>query len=309
MRNVQKTIITLLFIAVSLSIRAQEIMFQAWNWNYPVTQNGMKWVPYLNSRLDELSAAGFKHIWLPPLSRGSSSTSMGYDITDYYDLGQYRSTRWGNRNALNSLRTHADALNMSLVGDIVLNHRDGGKIEDNISVKGWIISTTHQPSDQPYPSDRVQMYLPIGGTTGRSAGTYYVKVKSGSNSPNYTNKTYGFISWTRRKAANWTNTSLESNEPNGGGNCGQGNEPVVLTHRIFAKIDDPAGCNYDEFKLVIDSTQFYAVGDTLWFNLSNVSTSGGTFGGANLGDMSDHFINEIYYAPTSGAGYNIPPMP
>ncbi len=309
MLKLQKFTFTLIFLTAINTINAQEVMFQAWNWNYPTTQNGLKWVPYLDTKLEELNAAGFKHVWLPPLSRGASSTSMGYDVTDYYDLGQFRSTRWGNRAALNTLRTHADALNMNLIADIVLNHRDGGRWEDNPAVKGWITNfnaTKYAAGDQPYPSDRVRMFLAIGGSTGRGAGTYYVKVKSASNSPNFTNKTYQFISWTNRKPADWGSSSIEISEPNGGGVCGQGNETVLLTRRVYAKIDNPAGCNYDEFKITVDTSQLRAGGDTLWFNLANVSTAGGTFGGANLGDMSDQRIDAIYYVPTTGAGYDIP---
>lgn len=311
MFKLQKTILTVVCACVLFSAQAQEVMFQAWNWNYQISQpvTGKKWVPFIDSKLDELHAAGFKHIWLPPLSSGPSSTSMGYDVKDYFDIGQYRTTRWGIRNHYNTFRTHADALGMNIIADLVFNHRDGGKMEDNPAVKGWITNfnaTKYNAGDQPYPSDRVQMYLPIGGSTGRGVGTYYVKVKSASNSPNFTGKSYQFISWTRRKPANWSSSTTESFEPNGGGVCGQANEPVVLTRRVYAKIDNPAGCNYDEFKIVIDSTQFNAAGDSIWFNMANVVTVGGTFGGANLADMTDHFINAIYYAPATGAGFDIP---
>ena len=95
---------------------------------------------------------------------------------------------------------------------------------------------------------------------------------------------------------------LLETEPNGGGDCAQANQLVAIGGRIFSTIDNPSGCNTDEYHLVMDTTKFYTAADTLWFNLPNASVSGGAFGGANLGDMSDHFIYQIWYQPTTGAG-------
>jgi glycosidase len=307
----QKQLLTFIFCAISLGATAQDALFQSWYWEYPTTQNGLKWVPYLNTKMPELQAAGFKYIWLPPLSRGTGATSMGYDIQDYFDLGKYRSTRWGNRTHLSTIKQTADALDMKLVGDLVYNHRDGGKPEDNAAVKGWVTNYTYakvQAGDSPYPSDRMRSFIAIGGTTAHGAGDYYIKIKSNSNHPNFAGKLYLFSASTNKTPIDGNGVTQESEFTggNGGGDCGQVNQPVVLGRRILATIDNPAGCNIDEFKVTIAPNQFNAAGDTLWFNLGNVSSAGGTFGGANLGDMSDHIVYGIWHVRTGDpAGHAI----
>lgn len=42
-------------------------------------------------------------------------------------------------------------------------------------------------------SDRYQCYLPIGGATGNGAGTYYFKIRSASEHPNFYSKPYQVI--------------------------------------------------------------------------------------------------------------------
>ena len=78
---------------------AQQVMLQGWYWNYPASigihrygQNYLNYVP-------DFAEAGFDFIWLPPLSRASVNQSMGYDVMDYYDLGEYGqgATRFGTR--------------------------------------------------------------------------------------------------------------------------------------------------------------------------------------------------------------------
>jgi alpha-amylase len=54
----------------------------------------------------ELKSAGFTHFWFPPLTKGASGGySIGYDLYDYYDLGNYYQkgkveTRFGSLSEL-----------------------------------------------------------------------------------------------------------------------------------------------------------------------------------------------------------------
>jgi glycosidase len=300
----QKHYLTLLFSAFSVIASAQDALFQGWYWNYPISQNGVKWVPHINSKMPELKAAGFKHVWLPPLSAGTGNSSMGYDVKDYFDVGKYQTPRWGVRNQLNTLVQTANTLGINLIGDLVFNHRDGGMPEDNAAVKGWCLgynSAKVAQGDAPYPSDRMRAFIAIGGTTAHGAGEYYIKIKSQSNHPNFTNKYYQFFTYTNKTPAT-LNGGANEVEPNGGGDCGQANQTLALGARTWARIDDPAaGCNIDEYHVTIAPSQFNAAGDTLWFNFANISSAGGTFGGANLGDMSDHIVYGIWHHRTGDA--------
>ena len=61
---------------------------------------------------------------------------MGYDPTDYFDLGDYNQngtieTRFGSKTELTGLISEAHAQNMEVYADIVLNHNSGGQLETN----------------------------------------------------------------------------------------------------------------------------------------------------------------------------------
>src|SRR5450432_358905 len=61
------------------------IMLQGFYWDCP---GG--WYATLEKEAPDLSKAGFSAIWLPqPAKGGAGAKSMGYDIYDHYDLGEF----------------------------------------------------------------------------------------------------------------------------------------------------------------------------------------------------------------------------
>lgn len=286
----RKIIFILLITACLSKSHAQDFMLQSWYWNYPTYIVTDFYMEYLESIGDELHDAGFTYVWLPPLSKGSGgSGSMGYDVKDYYDLGDYGICRWGNRSAYDNLLATYSANDIKIVADLVYNHRDGGAWEDNGAVEGWIENmnaTKIAAGDQPFPSDRFRCYLPLGGASGNGAGTYYFKIKSASGASGFYNKPYTVMMWTNTIAANYSLTASEEIEPNGGGDCGQSNNTITLSKRMNASIDN-SGCGVDEFALTLTASQFDADGDTLWIRMYNTGSGG-------LGDMTDHFIYGLW---------------
>ena len=267
----------------------QDFMFQGWHWDYPMTISSQRYIAYLDGLGEELKNAGFTYIWLPPLSNGSSGYySMGYDVRDYYDLGQYVSARWGYRYQLDTLVAHFQSLGLYPVADLVYNHRDGGKWEDNGAVEGWIENmnlTKITNGDQPYPSDRFRCYLPIGGTTGNNAGNYYFKIHSASGYSGFYTKPYEVMMWTNKVAANYSLAATAESEPNGGADCGEGDDIITLGKKFDATIDN-GGCGTDEVALTLSDANFYSTGDTLWIKMYNT--------GGGLGNMTDHFIYGLW---------------
>jgi len=81
---------------------------------------------------------GIDGLWLPPAQKtpyGDTST-YGYEPYDYYDLGEFLQkervrTRYGNRTTLESLIQTANNYGIGAVADIVINHNNGGELEDN----------------------------------------------------------------------------------------------------------------------------------------------------------------------------------
>ncbi len=110
------------------------VMMQAFYWDPPL---GGTWWTTIQGKTTAWSNAGIEAIWLPPVSKAQSGAySMGYDPTDYFDLGEYNQngtteTRFGSKTELTSLISAAHAQNMKVYADIVINHNSGGQLENN----------------------------------------------------------------------------------------------------------------------------------------------------------------------------------
>lgn len=114
------------------------VMMQGFYWNVP---SGGTWWNTVKNKASELAdmagGYGIDRIWLPPPSKGESGgSSMGYDPADYYDLGNYNQygsveTRFGSKTELENAITTLNNNGISVMADIVLNHRSGGASEYN----------------------------------------------------------------------------------------------------------------------------------------------------------------------------------
>jgi hypothetical protein len=270
-------------------LRAQDVMMQAWYWDYPSTVSGKTFMAHLADEAEHLGEVGFTQLWLPPLSKGSGGGfSVGYDVRDYYDLGQYGNARWGSRANLTSAINALNSAGITPVADMIWNHRDGGRAEDNPAVEGWIENLNFSKvasGDQPMPSDRWRCYLPLGGSSGNGAGTYFLKVRSASEHPNFFGKSYTVMAWTGQVGPNFGTAALAETDANGGADCGEGFDVLELGRRMNATTDGDA-CKTDEFALTINPSDFAASGDTLWILLYN--NAGG------LNDYSDHYIYGLW---------------
>ncbi len=110
------------------------VMMQAFYWDVPA---GGIWWDSLQTKLSSWASAGIEAIWLPPAAKAQNGPySMGYDPTDYFDLGQYNQngtveTRFGSKAELLALIQAAHNENMKVYADIVINHNSGGQLESN----------------------------------------------------------------------------------------------------------------------------------------------------------------------------------
>lgn len=110
------------------------VMMQAFYWD---VEPRHEWWDLLSEKVDDWAAAGINRIWLPPASKGQSGGySMGYDPSDYFDLGEYDQhgtveTRFGSRAELDALIAAAHSNGIEVIADIVLNHNSGGGEEWN----------------------------------------------------------------------------------------------------------------------------------------------------------------------------------
>ena len=288
----------ILLLCCSLAGFAQDFMMQGFYWNYPNLVGIRRFAQTLQAKVPDMHEAGFTYLWLPPLSRASADQgSTGYDVYDYYDLGEYNlgATKFGSRNDVRNIIHTLDTSGMHAVADVIFNHRAGGSPEVNNSVKGWIenyTSTKVNAGDNPFPSDRFRCFILLGDASHNQGGTYYVQIRSASQHPNFYGKPYTFQMWTTKTpiAVDTTYDSYEY-EPNDGGSCGSASGDTSnyykLGARKFANVDN-GGCGVDEFRLKLDTSMYNHLGDTLWISLANTGAQG-------LGDFSDQYIKGLYY--------------
>jgi hypothetical protein len=287
-----------LLLCCSMLGMAQDFMMQGFYWGYPNLIGIRRYAQTLQDKVPDMKQAGFNYLWLPPLSRSANDqASVGYDVYDYYDIGEYGlgATKFGSRNDVRNIINALHNNGMHAVADVIFNHRAGGKPENNDAVKGWIENYTSakvNAGDNPFPSDRFWCYILLGDSTHNQSGTYYVKIRSASQHSNFYGKPYTVTMWTTKTpiAMDTTGDSYEY-EPNQGGSCGSGpgdtSNYYKLGTRKFANVDN-GGCGVDEFRLKLDTSLYNHRGDTLWISLGNT-------GATNLGDFSDQYINGIYY--------------
>jgi len=290
----------LLSLTFSSFLNAQDFLMQGWYWDYPKDGcnafSGSNWATVLYDKVGELKTAGFTYLWLPPLSRASfGNCSNGYDPKDLYDLGEYGlgRTGFGTRTELNQLISSLNTNGIKAVADVVYNHRDGGKAENNPALKNYINAydwTRANTGYNPFPYDRYRVILPIGGATGNGAGNYDFKISSSSEHNRFTDlyhKKYKIYIQTNR--VGWKNlTALAESEPNGGGDCepDQANNLIELGRDMYAENETFSGCRTDEFRLVLNSNDYYTDGDTIFIY----------FGKREESDYSDMRVYGIWSA-------------
>jgi hypothetical protein len=267
------------------SLKAQDIMMEAWYWDYPKTAQGHIWMDTLANKSHLFSKNKFTALWLPPMNLAQGTTSSnGYDAWDLFNVGGINgiNTGFGNRAHLTNLMDSLNKNNLIPIADMVYNQRTGGTWEPNPAVQTWI-TTNETTGAIPYPSDRVQMVLPIGGNTSLDSGIYYFKIRSASGSTNYNNNVYQL---TIKDKKVFIGKQLTETEPNGGGDCGQKDDTEILGATMNAHIDS-TGCKVDEFALIIHGNQYISTGDTLYISLTNNTPNGSVY--------ADQYIYGIWY--------------
>jgi alpha-amylase len=108
------------------------VLMQAFYWDCPVVEGKEhRWWDEVRAKLPEIKRVGFTALWLPPAAKGFGTRSMGYDVYDYYDLGDQDQkggipTLFGRRAELDSLiaAAHAEP-RVDVYADVVFNHNSG----------------------------------------------------------------------------------------------------------------------------------------------------------------------------------------
>lgn len=113
-------------------------MMQAFEWYLP--NNGLLW-KRLKEQAPALAAAGINMIWLPPAYKGAAGkNSVGYDVYDMYDLGEFDqkgtvATKYGTKEDYHAAVQALQDNGISVLSDVVLNHRMGADGTEAVMVE------------------------------------------------------------------------------------------------------------------------------------------------------------------------------
>ena len=106
-------------------------MMQYFEWYLP--DNHLHWQK-CESQVKDIADAGINMVWLPPAYKGASGgSSVGYDVYDMYDLGEFDqkgsvATKYGTRDEYLKCVHSYQENGIEVLPDIVLNHRNNNKI-------------------------------------------------------------------------------------------------------------------------------------------------------------------------------------
>jgi alpha-amylase len=113
-------------------------ILQFFHWYYPT--DGSLWKK-LKTEATRLADLGFTAIWLPPACKGNNGGySVGYDIYDLYDLGEFDQkgsvrTKYGTKQEYLEAIAAVHSAGMAVYVDIVLNHKAGGDETELVKVR------------------------------------------------------------------------------------------------------------------------------------------------------------------------------
>ncbi len=113
-------------------------MMQYFHWYYPA--DGSLW-NHLKENATKLSSLGITAVWLPPACKASvGGLSVGYDIYDLYDLGEFDQkssvrTKYGTKEDYLVAIKLLQEKGINVYVDIVLNHLAGGDEKELIKVR------------------------------------------------------------------------------------------------------------------------------------------------------------------------------
>jgi alpha-amylase len=103
------------------------------------------------ARADELAAAGFTAVWLPPAYKGHvGGFDVGYGVYDMYDLGEFDqkgtvATKYGTRDEYLAAIRALQRAGLQVLADVVWNHRLGADGSQVVRATPYARDNRHHP--------------------------------------------------------------------------------------------------------------------------------------------------------------------
>ena len=141
----------------------RKTIFQFFHWYYP---KGRLWKE-VAKQAEHLQWLGISDVWLPPAYKSSAgSDGVGYDVYDLFDLGEFNQkgsvkTKYGTRNQfINAVKT-LHRYKLSVMADIVLNHKNGADEQEKAPVIKVDTEDRNQVISEPFEKEiNTKYYFP-----------------------------------------------------------------------------------------------------------------------------------------------------
>ncbi len=115
--------------------KSNGVLMQYFHWYIPA--DGSLWKK-ISSEAKNLSEMGITALWLPPAFKGlGGGLSVGYDIYDLYDLGEFNQkgsvrTKYGTKDEFLKAISDAHKNGIDVYADIVFNHKAGADFKERV---------------------------------------------------------------------------------------------------------------------------------------------------------------------------------
>jgi alpha-amylase len=141
----------------------RKTIFQFFHWYTP---KGVLWKE-VAEQASHLRWLGISDVWLPPSYKSSAgSDGVGYDVYDLFDLGEFDQkgavkTKYGTKNQFINAVKALHKNNISAMGDIVLNHKNGADETEKVLVKKVDYEDRNKVTSEPFEKDvNTKYYFP-----------------------------------------------------------------------------------------------------------------------------------------------------
>ena len=127
-------------------------MIQYFHWYLP--RDGKFW-QQVKKDAPRLAELGINSLWLPPACKGAEGNySVGYDIYDLYDLGEFDQkgsvrTKYGTKEEYIAAVKALQANGMQVMADIVVNHLGGGDETEVVTAVKVNSEDRNEPVSEP----------------------------------------------------------------------------------------------------------------------------------------------------------------
>lgn len=128
-------------------------MMQYFEWYLP--EDGRFW-NRCAAQAAAIKKAGINMVWLPPAYKGASGEkSVGYDVYDTYDLGEFPqkgsvATKYGRRKDYLAAVRRLQLLGIEVLADVVLNHMMGADATETVMAEEDCPSNREQSLGEPH---------------------------------------------------------------------------------------------------------------------------------------------------------------